>query len=106
MNATLGSSVQFHCQSLISANTISWYINHTPAVNLSHSKDIDISFSTKCSRNCDSIISIQSIEEHNGTIIQCVARHENGKDVFSDEVTLGVQGKLQIYVYEWSRQKL
>ena len=93
--------MQFHCQSLISANKITWYINHTPAVNLLHCKDINITFSTKCSRNCDYLIhtiNIPSLEKHNGTIIQCVARLENGKDVFSDEVTLAVQGKLQIYI--------
>ena len=100
MNATVGSTVQFHCQAAVSVNAVAWYINHAPMNRLNSPNIIHITEPDASWSHALHTLQMPALEEYNNSIVQCVIIIFGSPDIFSKEVTLAVQGTLQFVMYK------
>ena len=101
VNATLGSTVRFRCQTAVSVNAVAWYINNAPmnrlnSPHITHITEPDATWS-----HALHILQMLALEEFNNSIVECVLITFGSPDIFSEEVTLAVQGTLHFVMHKY-----
>ena len=94
VNATLESTVQFHCQTAVPVDEVAWYINHTP-VNQLDSPHITRTVESHSNWSYPlHTLQILALQEFNNSVVQCAFIISDRPHIFTDEATLAIQGAL------------
>ena len=97
VNATLDSTVHFHCQTAVPVNEVAWYINHAP-VNQLNSPNITQAVGPPANWSHPlHTLQMPALQEYNNSVVQCALIISGRPHVFTDEATLAIQGALMCH---------